>query len=97
VNADPEPEFPINVPVIVPVIAVTFHVYVVPAIFDEIVIDGIELLHIVCEFGLMTGRGLTITVAVTGAPVQAPALGVIVYVTVRGEFEVFTKIGRAHV
>lgn len=38
------------------------------------------------------GRGLTVTVAVTGVPVQPLAVGVIVNVTVTGAAVVFVKV-----
>ncbi len=52
------------------------------------------LVHLLCEDGVAvaTGVGSTVTVAVMFEPVQVPAVGVIVKVTVIGEVVVFTKV-----
>ena len=84
--------FPTTVPVILPVIAVTLQEYVVPAIFDDMVIEGILLLQIVWELGFIIGTGFTVTVVFTEAPVHKPALGVTIYVTVNGVKDEFVRV-----
>ena len=81
----PEPDAAI--PVTVPVLSLV-QLKVVPTTLPLITIVVIAvLLHIVCDDGVATalGVGFTSTVAVTGAPGQPLAVGVIVKVTVNGE------------
>ena len=67
---------------------------VVPATLPDntIVVIGLAE-HIVCEAGVATafGVGFTSTVAVTGAPAQPLAVGVMVNVTVTGALVVFVN------
>ena len=81
-------------PVTVPVLSLV-QLYTVPATLplSTIVVIGLAE-QIVCDDGVATalGVGLTITVAVIGAPGQPLAVGVIVKVTVTGALVVLVNV-----
>ena len=86
--ADPDPAAP---PVMPPVTTGAGQLYVVPAGTSPLVpFTGEEVnvtpLQTAVVILLIAGLGLTVTVRVKGAPVQVPAVGVIVYVAVWGAF-----------
>ena len=84
---------PAPIPVTVPVLSLV-QLYTVPATLPDktIVVIGLAE-HTVCDAGVATalGIGFTTTVAVTGAPGQPLAVGIMVKVTVIGALVVLVN------